>query len=695
MSTIYLLLFSLVALVQGFAITKEGLALTAKDIYHESPISMQPYKNHEVLADNQDWLKNKETSQIYLKFHARFVLGVNGNSIQLFDTQLLGENVKNTHWTIVKSGDSYHIQNKEVPSVVLGSSGRIRETPAVQFVDTVPTFDYIVVGAGTAGAKVAKRLSDDFDISVVAVEAGARVNDDPAIQNIITWHSIMDSAPYNFGFYTEATPKFGGRKIGSAVGRMWGGTSGHNGMIYDKGLPYDWALVEKYGGPNWNYETIKAEYLRSENYTGPISGAFGTDGELDIVQTPTISTVTTQPFITAAQVLYPTYTPGRGINIDPFSSSTSYQITVKNLGGGEDDVIREWSATAHLGEDVVDKQGNGVYGRKLQVVSVAFVSQLIFHPVQTTRAIGVQYIGDDSQVHVIYANKEVILSAGAYNSPTVLLRSGVGNCTELSALNIPCVANNEYVGANLHDHVNFNVALTTPPELAVGLNQRLYVQAHMVEGRIKSKFADKYTDYSVTSETQPDTKFFWLASSGLSGAAALQNFNSTSAGLPIFSISPTLVRSKSIGKVSLVSTNPTAAPKIEHNYLSDPDDYSWTVSMYRDIIQIIDELAKVDPRYKAVYPSKEIVEDDKALATVISSLVGGYNHPTGSLRMAPRDNVNQGVVDGNLCVYGLDNVRVADASVFYNSPSGNTQAPTYALAGRAADIIKSTRCSSQ
>eukprot|EP00026_Physarum_polycephalum_P003754 Phypoly_transcript_03768.p1 GENE.Phypoly_transcript_03768~~Phypoly_transcript_03768.p1 ORF type:complete len:452 (+),score=38.58 Phypoly_transcript_03768:969-2324(+) len=449
--------------------------------------------------------------------------------------------------------------------------------------------------------------------------------------------------------------------------------------------------MEKYGGPNWNYEKIKAEYLRMENYTGPVTGVFGTTGEVSICESPVVPNITSQPFINATKVVYPNYIQGQGINQQTTGSATSFQLTMQSLGG--ENFIREWSASAHLGENVVNKQGRGVAGRKLRVVSIAFVDKLIFHPIHSKRAIGVRYIGNDAREHVIYANKEVIISAGVYGSPTFLLRSGVGNCTELSAFGIPCVENNVYVGSNLHDHVSFQVMFTAPPELAAGLSPRLLIQRRLVEGRILSKLASAYTDYSITNETQPDTKLLFLSLPPLSGLAALLNFNSTSATtLPIFSISPVLYRAKCNGKVSLISTNPTSYPKINHNYLCDPHDYNWTVAMFRDIQKIIDQLSANDSRYRSVYPTKEIIEDDVALGNAISSLVSGYSHPTGSCRMAPRDDVNRGVVNGDLCVYGLQNVRVADASIFAIAPSGNTQAPIYAMAGRAAEIIKSTKC---
>jgi len=169
--------------------------------------------------------------------------------------------------------------------------------------------------------------------------------------------------------------------------------------------------------------------------------------------------------------------------------------------------------------------------------------------------------------------------------------------------------------------------------------------------------------------------------------------NDLASTLPIFSISPVLLRGKCNGKVSLVTTNPIAYPKIDHNYLCDPDDMEWTRQMFLDISRIIDELAKNDSRYQAVYPTKDMIENDQVLQTVISSFTSGYSHPTGSCRMAPRDDTNRGVINGNLCVYGIQNVRVADASIFFTPPSGNPQAPIYALAGLAADIIKSTKCS--
>jgi len=287
------------------------------------------------------------------------------------------------------------------------------------------------------------------------------------------------------------------------------------------------------------------------------------------------------------------------------------------------------------------------------------------------------------------ANREVIISAGVYGSPAILMRSGVGNCSELSNHNISCREDNVFVGANLQDHMSAKIMFSIPNSTVSALTSWLNLRnsiGQLLNARFISNSAGAFTDPEVSSTVQPDTKIALdIARRPFNEIGNLYDLNWDRALLEMTAVQ---LRTKCKGKVSLASANPTAYPVIKSNYLCHEDDVTWAREMFRSLIKIVDLMSENDTNYQVVFPPKSMVSNDAELQRVVRTLSQSYLHPAGTCRMAPRDNINQGVLNGDLQVHGLKNVRVCDASVFATVPSSNLQAAIYALAGRAVEIIK-------
>jgi len=282
------------------------------------------------------------------------------------------------------------------------------------------------------------------------------------------------------------------------------------------------------------------------------------------------------------------------------------------------------------------------------------------------------------------------------------MRSGIGNCTELSTHNITCKENNIYVGSNLQDQLRVQIYVRYPlsivPAIA-GWSAGGNIDGHLMEGRVRSPNASQYTDYTVTSETQPDMKITILASPNYPNADLVALFNLnwftgvTVLQLPILEIAPVLLRPFCKGKVVLASPHVAVPIQIYSNFLCHPNDKDWARDTIKNfVVNITDQLNSIDPTHVAVFPTKDMVTDPVQLERLLTYLPTSYRHPVGTVRMALRNSMDQGVVSGSLCVYGVENLRVVDASVFPINPSSNPTAAIYALAGRAVELIKAAPC---
>jgi len=372
------------------------------------------------------------------------------------------------------------------------------------------------------------------------------------------------------------------------------------------------------------------------------------------------------------------------------------RLTLSMRNFGPNSYKRESSSTACLGPDVVDQiTGEGIGGRKLTILTNTFARKLLFHPIQRTKVIGVEYSANGT-ISFALVTKEVIVSAGTFNSPALLLRSGIGNCTELKSIGIRCRVNSPYVGRNFADQIFVTLTMRMPASQTPILLPYFAEQntlGRFFEGSLKSAVASQYTNSSVSNETQPDTKISWAF--GVGGDPMVGVLYNYSQQLPIGTtaisiFTAAIMRPKCVGKVSLADPNPASTPVIGANYAC-PDDFPWARQVMKDMLNIATNLTGID-QYQILFPTASMVNDPTTLDAIIRGNTYSAAHPTGTNRMGDFDDVQQGVVSGKLCVHGVQGLRVADASILPTSSSLNPQGMVYTIGAKAARYIKEGLC---
>lgn len=501
-------------------------------------------------------------------------------------------------------------------------------------------YDYIVIGAGSAGCVVTNRLTEDDKTNVLLLEAGGS-DTLPEIQVPVEWPKLWNTE-IDWAYFTEPKPYLNNRKIYHPRGKVLGGTSSINAMIYIRGNHHDYDNWSKLGNYGWSYQEVLPYFKKSENQHHGASQFHGDDGLLSVVDQEAPSVIS-QKFIEAAISL------GYSHNLD-FNGAKQegvglYQLTIK-------DGKRHSTAAAFL-LPILNRPN-------LTIKTEALVTRLLF---EGTRTVGVEYL-HSGILHQARVNTEVILSAGAFDSPKLLMLSGIGDAEYLQSLNIPVVANLPGVGQNLQDHVMFPVAYESIQELQPALTSNIGEAGLFLR-----------TEYNL--DMAPDLQIY--------AAPALwvpQKYARNCSG---FSITPCLLNSKNRGSVSLRSNNPLDLPVIQMNYLQNESDKLVLLAGLKIARELINSNVFDDFRGEEVTPGIN-VNSDEALLTYISEVCDTIYHPVGTCKMGVDTDC---VVDPELRVYGVDGLRVIDASIMPNITSGNTNAATIMIGEFGADLIKS------
>jgi len=548
--------------------------------------------------------------------------------------------------------------------------------------------DYVIIGAGTAGSVLARKLSDDNKTLVVALHNGSNQNQNSLISlaenAVITVLNGVAGAPLYATGTTTAQPDANNRNLNWIYALPFGGASAVNAAGYARGTTQVYSQWESLDGPNWSTTRILNTFAELENYTGLTitPNARGANGLLPVTQVPTVSRMASNAFIPALQAAL----PGIPLVVDYNDPSVSNCIDprAQYTQTGPSNGLRASSAMAFLNNTVIDNNGNGVNGRHLSVIFNATADKVIW---EGNKAIGVSYY-ENGVLKNIYATKGVIVTAGIKSS-AFLMRSGVGPASLLQSLNIPVIYNNQNVGQNLKDQFRLLFIYQTDPADSPTL-PLITIPGFIVTALATTDVGQQLLHYIGNYVAAQNSMFFisaWLpVVGGSSSDARLFRFTAINPIPGYAVVLLDLIQPESSGSIVINSTNPFVEPTMDMGIFTNSDDldnYSNAVKVY--IKNITAQLALLDSQYQLVYPDPAVLTDDVALRAFILSDVGTDMHFQGHCKMAP---LNQGgVVDNTGHVYGVQNLIVADDSIAPIGMDGAPMASAYMIADNIANII--------
>ena len=503
-------------------------------------------------------------------------------------------------------------------------------------------YDYIVIGAGSAGCVVANRLTEDRKTKVLLLEAG-NPNTKPESQ-IPLECTRLPGTEIDWGYFSEPEPHLNNRQIFCPRGKVLGGSSAINYLLYTRGNHDDYDRWQELGNFGWSYQDLLPYFKKSEYQQRGADPYHGVNGELsvtDILDPAPIS----QRFIDAAVALG--YQPNPDFNGARQEGVGYFQFTVK-------DGKRHSAAAAFL-LPILDRPN-------LTTITGALVTRLLF---EDTRTVGVEYL-HEGKLLTVKVNSEVILSAGSFDSPKLLMLSGIGNKKYLESLNIPVVVDLPGVGQNLQDHIVVPIFYEATQDLQTKTTSNGIAEAGL--------FMHSQDNRSIA----PDLELVFGPLLCLPPGYPNSGMGFT--GLVI------LNHPHNIGSVSLRSPDAEDTPMIRLNYLQDRSDVQKLTEGIKLIRKLFERSAFDEFRGREIIPSAE-VNSDEALDAYIRATCTTVYHPVGTCKMG---SDSMSVVDTELRVRGVKGLRVVDASIMPTIITGHTNVPTIAIGEKAADLIKTT-----
>ncbi|MGA7488259.1 MAG: GMC family oxidoreductase N-terminal domain-containing protein [Xanthobacteraceae bacterium] len=528
------------------------------------------------------------------------------------------------------------------------------------------SFDYVVVGAGSAGAVVASRLSEDADISVLLLEAGG-TDRHPLQLMPLAFQQVIRSRAYNWGFESEPEPGLYGRRLPVPRGRTLGGSSSINALICIRGNPRDYDLWRQQGLAGWGYADVLPYFRRLESHwrgDGPYHGGDG----------PVRVTPMDHPDMLYEPMRQAAAAAGIPANDDPNGASQEGISRMEaTIGAGR----RVSTARAYLRPAMARSN--------LTIETGALTSRIA---VEKGRAVGVEYIRAGKRQEV-RAEREVVLSAGTYNSPQILMLSGIGPPDHLASVGIVPRHDLPGVGQNLSEHPNILNVYRARDQ--AGLTKFLRWDRAVLHAarwflRHDGPFASNGAAANVFLRSRPglERPDVQLTVMTVSNSAALWIPGMTAPPLYCFSTRIGALHPQSRGFVRLASNNPQDKPRIWFNMFAAEEDLSTMIRGVRACRDIFRHSPLREMTDGEISPGPDVTSDE-ALADAIRRNAGHRSHPVGTCRMGADAGA---VVDAQLRVRGIERLRVVDASVMPETPSGNTNVPCIMIGEKAADMLR-------
>lgn len=528
------------------------------------------------------------------------------------------------------------------------------------------TFDYVIVGGGSAGAVLASRLSEDDRVRVALIEAGGEAKA-PLVQIPIGFARLVGHKSFDWRYEQEPDASIGGRRFLWSAGKLLGGSSSINGQVYIRGTKADFDHWAQEGARGWSFEEVLPYFLRSESWSGAPSPDRGAHGPLSVSPLREAHPTCGVFLAACAEIGLPTLEDCNGLGMEG-----AFLTQASQRNGWRCSTEKAYLRPARL-------------RRNLHVLTRAEVERIVF---EGSRAVGVVF-ARGGELHQANANREVIVSAGTVGSPAILMRSGIGHGAELQALGIAVVKDVPEVGGNLQEHsaVSQNRFVNRPT-----VNSQLG-PLHMV-GHLAKFLAARRGPLSSppvqamalartrAGLSEPDVQLHFIPMAYDIEPEDISSANVRMPKEPTVTITSSLTRPRSRGRVML---GPDGRPRIVHQLLGDRGDVDTLVAAMKLIERLFDSAA-----FAQLAPVRRVPattwrpSDERWEEFVREKAMIGY-HPVGSCRMGSDGNA---VVDPQLRVNGVERLRVVDASVMPRVTSTNTNATTIMIGEKAADMIR-------